>query len=335
MGKRGSAGDQRGNAAVIIALALVALLGAAAMASDVGVFLWNRQKLQDIADAAALAGIQELPEDPDAAVAAATDYARRNGAGSGGWVLDSVQVVGTDALEVRLSYPDAPFLFGRALGLRKVDISVRARAAVQSPTRSDNVMPWALRDSVRQQARFGDVVTVKYSAGSGSQGDYGALAIIKRGSSQYEENIRNGVTLELSRTYDVETGNMTGATRDGMSYRFANTSTGCDTFDEVFQSTGQGLWHFRRPECNPWSGNGQGSKRVVLIPVIADNEDPGRGQVTVMGFALAFLEDFTCPTGNECDVRVRFVQAAMSADNQMLYGSYDPRSGVKVARLVQ
>ncbi len=328
-------GGQRGNALVITALALAALLGVAALATDVGVFFWNRQKLQDIADAAALAGIQELPGNPQAAVALATDYAQRNGAGSRGWVLDSVEVVGSNTLEVRLSYPQAPFLFGRVLGVRTVGISVRSKAAVQSPIRSDNVMPWALRDSVRQQAQYGSVVTVKYSAGSGSRGDYGALAIIRRGSRQYEENIRSGVTLELNRTYDVETGNMTGPTRDGMAYRFANTTTACDTFDEVFERTGGGIWRFRRAECNPWSGNGQGSKRVVLIPVIADNADPGRGQVTVIGFALAFLEDFTCPSGNECDVRVRFVQAAMSADDQMLYGGYDPRSGVRVVRLVQ
>ncbi|HXG41527.1 MAG TPA: Tad domain-containing protein [Dehalococcoidia bacterium] len=326
---------QRGNVIVLVALALVGLMGFAAVAVDVGYFVWQRQDLQRVADAAALAGIQELPEDPTAAVAVAADYAQRNGAGSHGWVLESVRVVNGTSLEVRISHPDAPFFLGRVLGFHVLDVTARATAAVQSPVRSDNVMPWALRESARQRAQPGDVVTVKYSAGSGSQGDYGALSVIKRGSSQYEENIKNGVTLELFRTYEVETGNMTGATRDGMTYRLGNTDPACDTFAEVFQQVEPGTWRFRNEACNPWSPIGQGSKRVVLIPVIADDADPGRGQVTAIGFALAFLEDFTCPSGNECDVQVRFVQALMSPDDQMLYGNYDSRSGLKVVRLVQ
>jgi hypothetical protein len=326
---------ERGSVVVLVALCLAAVLGFAAVAVDVGYFVWQRQELQRVADAAALAGVQELPENPNGAVAVARDYAHRNGVGSHGWVLDSVQVVNGTSLEVRISHPDAPFFLGRVLGLVALDVTARATASVQSPTQSDNVMPWALRESVRQRAQPGDVVTVKYSAGDGSQGDYGALAIIKRGSSQYEQNIKNGVTLELFRTYDVETGNMTGATRDGMNYRLSNTSSACDTFDEVFQQVGTGMWRFRSQACNPWSPTGAGSKRVVLIPVISDNEDPGRGRVTALGFALVFIEGFTCPTGNECDVRVRFIQALMSPDDQMFYGSYDSRSSLKVVRLVQ
>ncbi len=326
---------QRGSVVVLVAAALVALLGFGALAVDVGIFMWNREKLQDIADAAALAGIQELPGNPDQAIAVATDYARRNGVDQRRWVLESVRVVNGTSLEVRIGYPGAPFFLGRVLGLMGVDIRAQATAAVQTPVQSDNVMPWALRSSARDAARPGDVVTVKYSAGSGSQGDYGALAIIKRGSSQYEENIKNGVTLELFRTYDVETGNMIGATRDGMSYRLSNTSAACDTFDEVFVQVASGQWRFRSEACNPWSPTGSASKRVVLIPVIADNDDPGTGQVTVIGFALAFLEDFTCSSGTECDVRVRFLKALATPDDQMRYGTYDSRSDLRVVRLVQ
>jgi hypothetical protein len=326
---------QRGNVIVLVALALVGLMGFGAVAVDVGYFVWQREDLQHVADAAALAGAQELPEDPAAAVAAATEYAQRNGVGPRGWVLQPVRVVDGTSLEVRISHPRAPFFLGRVLGFDVLSVTARATAAVQSPVRSDNVMPWALRESARQRAQPGESVTVKYSAGSGSQGDYGALSIIKRGSSQYEQNIKNGVTLELYRTYEVETGNMVGATRDGMTYRLSNTSSACDTFAEVFQQVEPGLWRFSSDACNPWSPTGSGSKRVVLIPVISDNDDPGRGQVTVIGFALAFLEEFTCPSGNECDVRVRFVQALMSPDDQMLYGDYDSRSGLKVVRLVQ
>jgi hypothetical protein len=65
-------------------LTLFALfLGAAMMCLmavvDVGFFLHERQEVQTAADAAALAGAQELPDDPDAAEALALEYLEKNG----------------------------------------------------------------------------------------------------------------------------------------------------------------------------------------------------------------------------------------------------------------
>lgn len=344
----GAISGQRGNVVIIVALFLTVLLGFMAMAVDVGLFMWEKRELQNIADAAALAGVQELPDDPDAAVEIATDYATRNGVGSRGWVLQSVMVLpaGCSAeeedctvLEVRVRHPDAPFFLGRVLGLTTATVASRAQAAIQSPQLSDNVMPWSLRDSVRRRARYGDLVTVKYSAGGGSQGDYGALSIQNprcagnNGANLYRCNIREGATVQIGIRYPTEPGNMRGPTRQGLQDRLDATDADCDTFEEVFQRVGDS-WRFRSDDCNPWSEAGQGSKRVVLIPVISDDDDPGRSEVTVLGFAVAFIESFDCPTGNQCDVRVRFVQAVMSAEERMRFGPYNPMSDIRIPRLV-
>ncbi|HXG42461.1 MAG TPA: Tad domain-containing protein [Dehalococcoidia bacterium] len=339
---------ETGNVIIIAALFMAVLMGFGAMAVDVGVMVWQRRELQNIADAAALAGVQELPYDPTSAVAVATDYARRNGAGRNGWVVESVEVLpggctaearNCTSLSVRIAHPDAPFLLARVLGLGTADIRATAQASVQSPSRSDNVMPWALKDSARRTARYGDVVTIKYSARDGEQGNFGALAIPNdrcggsRGANVYRCNIQNGATVEVGRTYDTEPGNMRGPTQQGMQARLDATDPLCDSFNEVFEQTGTGQWRFRSERCNPWSPNGAGSKRVVLIPVVSDADLRGRSQVTVLGFALAFLEDFQCRSGNDCDVNVRFVQAIMSPDDQMQFGPYSPVTDIRVPRL--
>ncbi len=82
---------ERGNVAVITAGGLVALMGFTALSADVGRGYLARQRLQDVADAAALAGAQELP-DQGRAELAAREVATRNG---------------VDATLVRVSFPDS------------------------------------------------------------------------------------------------------------------------------------------------------------------------------------------------------------------------------------
>jgi hypothetical protein len=65
---------------LMLALGLfILLLGFAAIVVDGGFYLQRRERIQHITDAAALAGSQELPDDPGAAAAAARQWADRNG----------------------------------------------------------------------------------------------------------------------------------------------------------------------------------------------------------------------------------------------------------------
>lgn len=70
--------DERGYAAILIALAFLFLLGAAAMAIDASMFFQQARSEQRVADLACLAGAQELPNDPAGAVAMAASFLRPN-----------------------------------------------------------------------------------------------------------------------------------------------------------------------------------------------------------------------------------------------------------------
>jgi len=58
---------------------VVVLLGCASLVTDVGLLYTSRNRLINAADAAALAGAQELPDKPEMAEAVAREYAKDNG----------------------------------------------------------------------------------------------------------------------------------------------------------------------------------------------------------------------------------------------------------------
>lgn len=71
--------SERGQALVLAAMAMVVILGFAAMAIDVGYWFSQKREVQKAVDAAALAGAQELPDDYVAAEAVAREYLAKNG----------------------------------------------------------------------------------------------------------------------------------------------------------------------------------------------------------------------------------------------------------------
>ena len=73
-----SANGERGATAVIFALLLPVVFGAAALAIDAGMLVFQRQNLSNALDAAAQAGAYALPGDPTAATNAALAFAAAN-----------------------------------------------------------------------------------------------------------------------------------------------------------------------------------------------------------------------------------------------------------------
>lgn len=84
--------DERGAAAVIVALALPVLAGAGALAVDLSQYRFIDNRLQSAADAAALAAVRDLDDRP-ALVATALDFAGRNVPASFGTVTGPDDVV--------------------------------------------------------------------------------------------------------------------------------------------------------------------------------------------------------------------------------------------------
>ena len=126
--------NQRGQSLVLSLVFLVVLVGMAALVVDVGSWYRADRKLQANADAAALAGAQELPADTAAASASAVAYADTN---DGGLKAENVKfrttVTTNDTIEVTTDRP-APGFFAKLFGRDVVD--VRAKAAARTGTLS-------------------------------------------------------------------------------------------------------------------------------------------------------------------------------------------------------
>lgn len=158
---------ESGQAFVFVAFTLMVLLGMTALVIDGGSWYRAQRHLQTAADAAALAGAQELPTDQSAATTVAIDYGTvRNGSG-------------LDALSVTPSFPNAgainvsatataPGIFARIYGAAfdDVDISAQAQAQVLAPVSMKNVSPIAVYKDlacvVSDPSCFGQPVTLTF-----------------------------------------------------------------------------------------------------------------------------------------------------------------------------
>jgi len=141
---------QKGQAAVIVTILIAVLLGAVALVIDVGSLYQKRGFFQNVADASALAGVQELPENTDAAVLAAVDYAVRNNVdiiyNCRDYTSEEIDITSTlsanDTITVALSNREVPLYFAKIFGQDTVSLGAFATAMVGEPIQLYYVVPW-------------------------------------------------------------------------------------------------------------------------------------------------------------------------------------------------
>ncbi|MFQ5859702.1 MAG: pilus assembly protein TadG-related protein [Anaerolineae bacterium] len=127
---REAKGRESGQMMVLLVLLFVAALGLTALVIDVGIFLVEKRDIQNTADAAALAGAQELPSSP-LAVAAAVEWAEKNGFVDGveGTTVQVVTPYNGDPWSIQVTVTSQEsFMFGRVLGKELVTVQARAVA---------------------------------------------------------------------------------------------------------------------------------------------------------------------------------------------------------------
>ena len=121
-------GHESGQALVITVMFLTVLLGMSGLAIDVGTWFHSKRDLQAVADAAALAGAQALPDDPAQAQTLAIDYGSRNGVTIPASAISfSTQYAANDTINIHLDRA-APGFFSKVFGLSSVDIGAKASA---------------------------------------------------------------------------------------------------------------------------------------------------------------------------------------------------------------
>lgn len=352
---------QAGQTLVLFVLALAVLLGFTAMAIDVGLFYEDRRQLQNAADAAALAGVAELPQKPVAARARAQAWAAKNGVPFS--QIKTIEVRTTDApndtLYVELQ-AEFSWIFGRALGKGTDPVSASAAAQIGTLNGTSNLMPWAIvmGDSACLDSAGtplpGIECSVKLGSGASSvTGWYGALDLdgIGGGGSEYEANIIDSAADTKycsvgetdpecdSFTVDALDGNKVGGTDHAIDQRLlAEPTAGCDNngngnddFEEVFLPSESDIVQYG-VACPQ-------SPRIIVIPIITLDGIPVK-TVTIEGWALAYLDGYIC-TGTDCptgkghwEVQITMVDAIYSQSADLI-GAFNPLSGVAVRRLIQ
>lgn len=157
-------GEERGGVSVIIAVALVALLGFAALVIDVGMMYAERGELQNAADAAALAIAQDCADGSClTTTTTAEDYANRNAKDNATNVADVDLTSSSVTVDVE-SWDGTPggssfaFLFAPVLGVDETTIGATATASWDVfPEGGTAVLPLAFSTCAFDDAPVGQI----------------------------------------------------------------------------------------------------------------------------------------------------------------------------------
>jgi hypothetical protein len=299
---------------------------------------------------------------PAAAKSKAAEWAAKHGLSSS--EIKTIQVRTTDYpndtlyVEVERQFD---WVFGRVLGKTSSAVPASAAAQVGSLGGGNDLMPWAvvLGDSACLDATGAQIpgadCSVKIGAGLSTTGWYGALDLDENGggSSEYDSNIVDGSSetfycargqtdpeCETTEVYALS-GNKVGGTGDGIHTRLlAEPPTGCDKngnqiddFDEVFPATTGASSLSFGVACPD-------SPRLIVVPIVTLNGVPVHN-VTIEGWALAYLKGYTCVGATSCsggkghwEVSATMVDAIYSEATGFI-GAFNPLSAVKTRHLIE
>ncbi len=186
--------DDGGYVAILVAIALPLFMTLAALAVDVANWYAQAQRVQQAADAAALAGSVYLPLEPTAAQSTALDYARRNGydAASGTVTVTPVQLKDQPSrLQVTIS-AKVHNVFGAMFGRATTVITRTAIADYAGP------IPMGSPCNVFGNEPVGVGDSKEGSRACGGQGDYwlnvaGPQTVKGNGDAYQADQCRPGV----------------------------------------------------------------------------------------------------------------------------------------------
>ncbi|MBI3977256.1 MAG: hypothetical protein HY331_03630 [Chloroflexi bacterium] len=280
--------SERGSVLVLTALIMIVLLGFSALVLDVGLLYITRRHLQNAADAAALAGGMQLPDDVSGAIDNARSFISQNDAVATDQT--SVQVTSVfnpnDGIQVTIQRRETLFL-GVALGQSEQAVGGRATALV-TRVRPYDIWPWGLPQDYLDK---GGNVTLKVGARQNKIGNFMALDFPGgSGADSYEEFIRSGyhgwVPNVPPGTWDVstETGNIAGPTLTAVN-------------DLMNMSSPYPLTDIRHP-------------RVGIVPILSAkswNEVQGKSTVVVVEFAAFLLTGVQGGATGQTQVHGRFL----------------------------
>jgi len=308
---------ERGQIAVIACFVLIVVMGMMAFVIDTGSLYQTRRDLQTVADSAAFAGVQELPENPDLAIQRAIEYAALNNLTiASSDVTISQTYVNNDTITVTAINPNAQLYFAGFLGQNSVSVGASATAIIGSPSEVTDTVPWGFTNPTYTP---GVEYTLKYGSPPDlAGGSFGGLAIGGNGASTYRTNIIEGCTIPLSigMWVDAKTGNMAGPTAQGANNRiYDQPNNQFDTFDTLVEHVGS-VYKLKQQDS-----------QFIIVPWVSPFPG-GSHPVQILGF-LQFVITYS----NGSVIKGTFIDKAFIESTQDI--NPIDSSGLRVIRLIQ
>jgi hypothetical protein len=273
-------------------------MGFISLVVDVGSIYLERNRLQKIVDASALAGAQELPINFPKAQIEANQTIQANNGNPNNFMVETntnytmIEVVG----KVK-----ATFYFAKALGINEPEIEARARVELQPLSAGKGAIPLGVQPL--SDLSFGSKQFLKVS--DSAEGNFGAIALTGPGAKNYELDLMSGYEFELKvgETLNTETGKMANPTVRAITARISD----CPNATYLNYS----------PDC----------ARVVLVPIYepVQTDQNKINQVRVIGFGTFFLDNVSS-TSEGATVEGYFIKSTQSSGesspNQADFGTY-------------
>lgn len=300
---------------VLVALAMVVLIGFAALAIDGGYLYYRHTRLQDVSDAVALAAAHELVETEDykEAFKVAVDYAENNqikidSSDNSSFTAD-ISYAGNELGTMTVSFPDeynevkvdisidAKMYLATVLGIDQSPVAVSATArAGLAGEQTGNLIPVAFRQDENQDYDTYVSYDLSLANPSGVPGNNGYLDLnrvlesednpveVETPGSNFEEYLEEGFpdSLQVNNLVSTYTGVSAGqvdqAIEERINYCQTNHQPSCsvDTVNHTYKTT-------VKSDCT----------RLVVVPIIINNDfmdSNGRSYVKIVGFATFYIE---------------------------------------------
>ncbi len=217
-----------GQAMLFVVFALIGLVALVSLVIDGGSWFRTQRQVQTAADAAALAGAQDIPNQA-AASATASSYAQQNFSG-----ISSPTVTFPSASEIDVVA--AKPVSGIILPVLNATARAHARAQVTVPGALNNVAPIAIKDTVACAVThpecYGQTVTVNFDESQVTTSTIGLINVKCNSDSEFTcdggqtggSELKNeiectpcwGSPLPANKWYGVKTGETVGPVRQGL-----------------------------------------------------------------------------------------------------------------------
>jgi hypothetical protein len=359
--------SRSGQVAVLSAILITVLLGITALVIDVGSLYQKRGFYQTVADAAALAGAHELPEEPhgrEGATGMAIEYAARNNVDilydCRDYTSEDIEISQTyaqdDTITVTLSNREAPLYFARIFGKDTVSLSAAASAMVGSPVQVYGVVPWAMvipedegwRDWLWDAAVGEDK---KVISGELEDTDFIAWDTQEEPGQwnlRYKDRIINGYQEPL------EAGDFIFTREINITQTVIGVQDRIETWDSFYDLTFEDLITDGYGNIRKIIKLAENDDQFVIVPIIYDTElqewleaqqgrKPGKPPeewpevwVEIKAFAPFIITEIT-GHGSKAEIRGRFIHQALIINNSEIEAfSKNPHPvGLKVIRLIK